>query len=272
METQNSQGQTAERLRRAHAQGSLLEFMMDFAGVVSTYHPNFDVAEAGGGYTLVSRNARWLARLDADGSVEVLAGSDAIRATDRILYNGRRLDRICVFGWRCFDADELRLVVFTHIAAWHWRYREWELRRLACMLRFAQQSRASVGGGEREYVYGSLGAFLNELGRMCGTSKLQHKVSRLEDGYAIAGYRGWQAKLYLNGDVEIVAGDRRIRTADQEMWLDDTAVEEICIGGRLCFSAHDIRVMMFTYIALWHWNIDDRDVIRLLAQTVHPCR
>jgi len=273
METQNStQTQTTRRLHRVYARGDLLEFMIDFAGVVSTYHPRFDVVEAGNGYTLVSRSAKWLARLDADGSVEVLAGNDAIRATDTIHYNGRRLDKICAFGWRCLDADELRLLVFTYVAAWYWHYREWELRQLACMLRFGVQNQTPARGDEHEYVYGNLDAFFNELGRMCGTSKLQHKVDRLEDGYAITSYKGWQAKLYLNGDVEITIGERRIRTAGQEMRLDDTVVEEICIGGRLCFNAYDIRVMAFTYIALWHWNIDERDVIRRLAQMVRPCR
>jgi hypothetical protein len=272
METQSlTQSQTAQRLRRVRARDELSEFMIDLVGTASTYNPNFDVIVDGGGYTLVHRNARWLARLNADGGIEVLAGNDTIRATDEIQYNGRRVDRICTFGWKCFDADELRLAVFIHVAAWYWYYREWELRRLACMLHFkqSQPSRGDDRGGEYVYVYGDMNRFLNEVMRMYGTFKY-HKVSSSGDVYVITSYKGWQAKLYSNGDIEIVIG-RRIRIADQEIQLGDTAAEEICVCvEQLCFNAHDIRVMMFTYVALHHWNTDD--VIRRLAQMVRPCR
>jgi hypothetical protein len=141
------------------------------------------------------------------------------------------------------------------------------------MLRFGQ-NRASAGEeydvDEYEYTYGNLNRFLNELGRMCGMSKLYHRVSRLEDGYVIAGRMGWRARFGGNGDVEIVIGNSRIRIVGQEIHLGDVAAEEICHGR--CFSAHDIRVMMFTYITLWHWRIDDRDAIRRLAQMVRPLR
>jgi hypothetical protein len=98
--------------------------MVDFVGTVSTYHPNFDVI-AERGYTMVNRGGRWIARLDASGEAEILAGNieilasnDVIRVADK--KHGRmHVRRICVFAWGCSDAEKLRLLSFTYVAVWY---------------------------------------------------------------------------------------------------------------------------------------------------------
>jgi len=258
METQNSR-----RLRRTQARGGLFGFMVGIGGTVSTYHQRFDVLETEGGYTIIYRGGRWLIRFNAtDGSVEILAGNNTIRVDDGIWLNERRIDRACFFGWGCLSANELRLLAFIFVALWYWRVREQALRRLACMLHFGEESQTPVGGqtpvgSPDEYLYGDLDRFLIELGRALGTSRLDHKVSRSPSGYVITdSYGEWRAELNLNGDIEITTSDGgHIRI----------------VGLAVCLGAHEIRIMLFTYVVLWYWRIGERDTIRRLAQMIRPC-
>jgi len=285
METQNQN--LVPRIRRTQARGGLLDFLIDIGGTVSTYHQHFKVLETEGGYTIVHRGGRWLMRFQHDGQLEILARNGTISVTDEIRLNGRRVGRICMFGWACFSADVLRLMAFTFVALWYWRVREQALRRLVCMLRFGE-SQASAGvipclyktsdtsqcGGPDEYIYGDLYGFLIELGRALGTSKLDHKVSRSPNGYVIA-HRGekWRAELNLNGDVEIITNNGRVRIVGSEIHLDNGTFDEVCeVGLAVCLGAHEIRIMLFTYIVLWYLRIDEREVIWRLAQMVRPCQ
>ena len=190
-----------------------------------------------------------------------------------------------MFGWACFSADVLRLMAFTFVALWYWRVREQALRRLVCMLRFGESQASAVipclyktsdtsqCGGPDEYIYDDLYGFLIELSRALGTSRLEHKVRSTENGYIIT-HRSekWRAMLYLNGDIEIMTNDGRVRIVGSEIHLDGT-FDEVCeVGLAVCLGAHEIRIMLFTYIVLWYLRIDEREVIWRLAQMVRPCQ
>ena len=181
-----------------------------------------------------------------------------------------RVDAICVFGGRCFTADELRLLAFTHVAVWYMGTSNLQqLRRLVCALRFGVQEDRPAGDG---YIYSNLRRFFTEIERIARVANLYYEVGNSEDSYTIINHcKTWYAKFYRNGDVEITTDDKHVlRIAGNEIQLDDAPVDNVCTCSA-CLNAHAIRVATFTYIALWYQNVGG-DAIRRLAQMVRPCR
>jgi len=128
-----------------------------------------------------------------------------------------RVDAICVFGGRCFTADELRLLAFTHVAVWYMGTSNLQqLRRLVCALRFGVQEDRPAGDG---YIYSNLRRFFTEIERIARVANLYYEVGNSEDSYTIINHcKTWYAKFYRNGDVEITTDDKHVlRIAGNEM-------------------------------------------------------
>jgi len=264
MDTQN---------RRIKLRGSLLDFVLGLAGSISTYSPRYTVIEASG-YTLVHQPRRsrgkWIARLEPDGDVEIMADG-VIRVTNDVIrvineHGEKVVDSICIFGWRCFTAEELRLLTFIHIANWYWHIHDLNaLRRLAC-LRFQNFDRAQPVG---IYVYGDLNAFLNELIRAFSMFRLNYKVKTENDGYVILGGK-WQMRLNNDGSVEIEINNEYKLKIEQSIQINNELVEEMCLERSLCFGAHEIRLMAYIYVIMWYCNSGNCDVMRRFV--VRPCQ
>ncbi len=275
METGNNSTQTQSVTKSPHkitVHGRMSYFLSWLSRIASGYRPYYDVIETDG-YTLIHRRGKWIARFDSDG-VEVAAYNDVVRATDELLFGGYSVDAVCVFGGKCFTADELRLLAFTYVAVWHMSAGNLQqLERLAWALRFSVQQEDRQTGDGRVYVRSSLHKFFTEIEWIARAANLYYEVSNSENGSVITNHcRTWHAKLYHNGDVEVVTEDKHVlRITGGEMQLDDAPVENVCACST-CFDAHAVRVAMFTYVALWHYQNNKRDVIRRLAQMVRPYR
>ena len=265
----------ARSLRRMNLRGGLLGFIIDVGGFTSTYSPRFDVVETERGYTIVHR--QWLSVLDLNGNVEIATRRGTFKIIGQEIWlDGRSIGRICAFGWRCFNADELRLMAFMYAVAWYWHYREQSLERLACMLQFGDNVQPPAYSDESyiyAHVYEGLDKFLNELARMVGTSKLYYKVRNVGDGHYVVAdtLEEWVAKFDLNGNVEVITRDGyTLRTTNREIQINGETYDKICVTEKVCLGADALRLEMFMYITLWYWNVESSAIWRF-AKAIRPC-